>query len=281
MHLSRKFISPYWILLGILPVLLVPNIAFSQSAELAWQVRLTVGEVVWRELPADGQNSPWLPLRAGELINPPAEIETAVGARVELQRAEDSIQAGPESRLTLDGASDNLFTRIRQAAGAIWYKVKSIPERTFEVEGTYLVATVKGTEFKITLGKVGDLLMVTEGVVRASPRAGGEAMDVKRGQSVLATSAGLLLLTPLPDGERSPTAPAPAPDQPAPTPDPQNPPPDTTAPPDSHSGKTGDVHGVNGSEKHNHGGTGGADVRDMHGDSVSGNGGGAKAAGPK
>lgn len=268
-------------MIGILPVLLVPNIAFSQAAELAWQVRLTVGEVVWRKLPADGQDSPWLPLRAGEVIEPPAEIETAVGARVELQREDDSIQAGPESRLTLDGASDNLFTRIRQAAGAIWYKVKSIPERTFEVEGTYLVATVKGTEFKITLGKVGDLLMVTEGVVRASPRAGGEAMNVKSGQSVLGTSAGLLLLTPQPDGERSPTAPAPAPSQPTPTPDPQNPPPDTTTPPDNHPGKTGDVYGVNGTEKHNHGGSKEENVRETHGDSVSGKGGGAKAAGPK
>lgn len=140
--------------------------------------------------------------------------------------------------------------------------MKSVTGRKFEVESRYLVATVKGTEFRIVLGEQGDLLRVLEGVVKATPRGGGESLDVAAGQWVLANASGLLLLVP-PGGEPAGSAPSPVPPEPAP--------PSPEASPTSEDA-TGDVHGVNGEEQHNHSGTKGGDVRDTHGESKSDNG---------
>ena len=232
-----------------------------------WQVHLAGGEVNWRRLPLTSGEALWHQVQSGVFLTPPAEIETAANARVELRRGDDRIRAGADTRLTLEDSPDSLFTRIRQAAGAVWYKVKSFGGRKFEVEGKYLVATIKGTEFEITLGPKGDVLSVTEGVVKASLRGGGgEAMDVAAGQSVLATAAGLVLL-PAPDGgDRAPNPTRPEPAAPESTP---------------NNNRTGDVHGVNGTGNHNHGGTKGVGVRDTHGEARSANGGGTKAQGPK
>ena len=242
----------------------------------SWQVLLAVGEVNWRSLPAAAGDDPWHPLRAGATLSPPAEIETASRARVELWRGEDRIQAGPDTRLTLEDTPGDLPSLIRQAAGTVWYSVKAVAGRKFEVESRYLVATVKGTEFRIVLGSQGDLLAVTEGVVRATPRGVGEGLDVMAGQSVLANASGLLLLLPPPGGDPAPRTPAPPERAPA---SPPSPPAPQESP--SHTGRTGDVHGVNREEQHNHGGQKGAGVRDSHGDPKSENGGGAKAKGPK
>ena len=134
-----------------------------QSAMGNWQVVLAVGEVNWRSLPSTAGDDPWHPLQSGANLAPPAEIETAANARVELMRGEDRIQAGADTRLTLEDSPVGLFSLVRQAAGAVWYRVKSVAGRKFEVEGRYLVATVKGTEFRIILGSQGDLLAVYGG----------------------------------------------------------------------------------------------------------------------
>ena len=236
-----------------------------------WQVRLAVGEVNWRSLPTTADGDSWRPVKPGAILAPPAEIQIAANGRIELWRGEDRIQAGADTRLTLEDSPQDLITLIRQAAGAVWYKVKSVTGRKFEVEGRYLVATVKGTEFRIVLGEQGDLLRVMEGVVKATPRGGGESLDVAAGQWVLANASGLLLLVP-PGGEPAGPAPSPAP------PEPEPPGPETSP---TREGATGDVHGVNGGEQHNHGGTKGGDVRDTHGDPKSDNGSGANAKGPK
>lgn len=259
-----------------------------------WRVDLAVGDVNWRSLPVFAGDGAWQPLRPGAILAPPAEIETSAGSRVELRRGEDLIQAGADTRLTLEDSPGDLITLIRQAAGAVWYSVKSIAGRKFEVEGRYLVATVKGTEFLIMLGPQGDLLRVRMGVVHASRRAGGEGLDVLAGQAVLVTASGLLLMVapgddpvtppppeqtppppiPLeetPPGGAEPTGstPSPASLEPAPS-DPPGP-----AEPPASEESTGDVHGVNGDEQHNHGGEKGEGVSDTHGDSESGNGGGS------
>lgn len=254
-----------------------------------WLVHLAVGDVNWRGLPAATGDGAWQPVQSGAVLAPPAEVETSAEARVELRRGEDWIQAGADTRLTLEDSPGDLITLIRQAAGAVWYRVQSIAGRKFEVEGRYLVATVKGTEFLIMLGTQGDLLRVKEGVVRATPRGGGEGLDIVAGQAVLATASGLLLIV-APGGD--PTVP-PSPEQtppggaepsgstnsptslePAPSdsPDPTDPP--------SNESTTGDVHGVNGEGRHNHGGEKGRGVRGSHGESKSDNGRGARAKGP-
>lgn len=243
-----------------------------QSSSGNWRVHLAVGEVNWRSLPSAAGDDPWHPVQPDAILAPPAEVETAANARIELQRGEDWVRAGADTRLTLEDSPTGLFSLIRQAAGAVWYKVKSVAGRKFEVESRYLVATVKGTEFRVVLGSKGDLLAVTEGVVRATPRGGGEGLDVAAGQSVLATPSGLLLLVPPGGGDHTPPTPSPARPEPAPP---------APGKPQSIEPTTGDVHGVNGEEKHNHGGLTGEGVRESHGKSRSENGGGAKARGPK
>lgn len=269
-------------LVGALLVLPTAGPAWAQTAPIGegqqpqlrnWQVHMATGNVNWRSLPSTAGDDPWHPVRSGTSLAPPAEVKTAANGSVELQRGGDQIRVGADTRLTLEDPHGDLLSLIRQAAGAVWYKVKSVAGRKFEVEGRYLVATVKGTEFRIVLGSKGDLLTVTEGAVRATPRGGGEGMDVAAGQSVLATASGLMLLIPPPGGEPAP------PEPPTPTTPPGPAPPSPPTP--EQKPKTGDMHGVNATEKHNHGGQKGAGVRDTHGDSKSANDGGAKANGPK
>ncbi len=239
------------------------------EASDGWLVTLVEGGADWRPLSARAQSNSWNPLRRGERVEPPAEVETDAEGAVALLRGDDIIRIGPDTRLSLAAAAGPL-TRVKQVAGAIWYRIRTLATRRFEVEGRYLVAAVKGTRFRVVMGPMGDMLSVQEGVVAAAPRGGGRTLDVRAGQAVLATASGIVIVAP-PGGD-GPAAPAGGiPEPPGDGSDVQGP-----------SGRTGKAHDSKSGEKHNHGRDGGGKVSGEHGDNPDrGKGGSGKGRGPK
>ncbi|HUI95880.1 MAG TPA: FecR family protein [Xanthobacteraceae bacterium] len=146
------------------------------DAKALWQVGKSSGEV-W--LTTSGVQPASLTEQA--TLKPGDSIRTGRNGRVLLVRGEESILVAPNSAITVpppknaqtDGTADGQSTTILQQAGSILLQVEKRNVRNFEVETPYLVAAVKGTEFRVTLDRVD----VLKGSV--------EVADVKSGQYAL------------------------------------------------------------------------------------------------
>jgi hypothetical protein len=142
------------------------------AAKGPWQVGKASGEV-W--LTTSGVQP--ASLTDQSTLKPGDSIRTGRNGRVLLVRGQESILVAPNSAITVppakDGTTDGQSTTILQQAGSILLHVEKRNVRNFEVETPYLVAAVKGTEFRVTLDRVD----VVQGSV--------EVADVKSGQYAL------------------------------------------------------------------------------------------------
>jgi hypothetical protein len=161
------------------------------GAKVVWQVGKASGEV-W--LSASGVQPASLTEQA--TLKPGDSVRTGRNGRVLLVRGQESILVAPNSAITIpppkDGEADRQSTTILQQAGSILLQVEKRNVRNFNVETPYLVAAVKGTEFRVSLNRVD----VLQGSVEVADAKSGQYALVMPGQSArVATQGGGLSLS--------------------------------------------------------------------------------------
>jgi FecR-like protein len=163
----------------------------AQDAPPAWQVSKSSGQV-W--LTSSGVQPASLSEQG--TLKPGDSIRTGRNGRVLLVRGQETILIAPNSEITLPAApknaqADGQWTRIIERAGSILLEVDKRKVRNFEVETPYLVAAVKGTQFRVTLDRVD----VLQGSVQVADAQSGQYALVMPGQSAKAggQSGGLSL----------------------------------------------------------------------------------------
>ena len=181
--LRRIEFPPVLIPLAVAAALCAASSARAQEsvapdAKAVWQVGKSSGEV-W--LATSGVQPASLTEQA--TLKPGDSIRTGRNGRVLLVRGQESILVAPNSAITVpppkDGSADGQSTTILQQAGSILLHVEKRNVRNFEVETPYLVAAVKGTEFRVTLNSVD----VLQGSVEVADAKSGQHALVFPGQS--------------------------------------------------------------------------------------------------
>ena len=138
-----------------------------------WQVGKSSGEVwVTTSGVQPASLTDTAKLKAGD------SIRTGRNGRVLLVRGEETILIAPNSIVALPATQkDGSSTTIVQQAGSILLEVEKRNVKHFEVETPYLVAAVKGTQFRVTVDRNDANVAVLRGQV--------EVADVKTGQFAL------------------------------------------------------------------------------------------------
>jgi hypothetical protein len=159
--------------------LLALTSAAGDSSSGEWHVIASTGAVETSMSPDSGD---WRPLSRGQSLPPLSEIRTGRSGRVTLALGESLIIVDPRTRVSLPAAmTEGEPTRVYQENGAARYRVERRPGQKFEVVTPFLVAGVKGTEFKVDVSSRATRVSVLEGIVNvASPFEGRDA-DIHAG----------------------------------------------------------------------------------------------------
>jgi FecR protein len=170
---TKRFLAPS--LLG-LALCLTPA---PTRAEDGWTVSKSSGEV-W----VDSAGAQPVSLTASEILKPGETIRTGQNGRVLLARGEETILIAPNSVVGISAEKkDGMSTTILQRAGSILLEVEKRKENHFEVETPYLAAVVKGTQFRVTVGKSDTRVNVTRGRVEVTDFKTGQHVAVLPGQT--------------------------------------------------------------------------------------------------
>ena len=158
----------------------------------------------WREGVGD-----WRSLSIGTTLIADAEIRTGAASAAVLARGGDTITLAENSQMALPPApTASGFTRIMQSVGTLFFQVEKRPTPHFEVTTPYLVATVKGTTFSVSVAPASATVSVQDGVVGVADTAGGPSIDVTAGLSATAAPGAGMSVSPA----AAPAAPSIAPD---------------------------------------------------------------------
>jgi hypothetical protein len=151
-----------------------------------WTVRSVSGEAQFQK-----GDSAWQPLTGGQSVAEGDAIRTSGNGRVVLARDDESITVAANSSFTVAPAADGMLTTIAQKLGTLMFKVHKRPDRHFEVKTPYLVATVKGTTFTVSVDGGGSAVHVTEGLVQVGNLHGADIMMLRPGETAsIASKAG-------------------------------------------------------------------------------------------
>jgi hypothetical protein len=156
---------------------------------LAWRVGKTSGDV-WVTTSGVQPAS----LADAATVKPGDSIRTGRNGRVLLTRGEEKILIAPNSIIAIpEKSGDAASTTIVQQAGSILLEVEKRDTRTFEVETPYLVAAVKGTQFRVSVDDRTAAVAVMRGQVEVADNKSGRFALVLPGQTarVSAQSGGL------------------------------------------------------------------------------------------
>jgi hypothetical protein len=166
-----KAIGGYF-LLTMLVVVGLGSEALAQDGA-AWRVSKSSGEV-WVTNSDNRQSA----LTTDAVLKPGDSVRTGQNGRVLLVRGEETILVSPNSVIGIPTEKKaGLSTTIIHQAGTILLDVEKRNVKHFSVETPYLAAVVKGTQFRVTVGKDESSVDVLRGQV--------EVTDFKSGQSAL------------------------------------------------------------------------------------------------
>ncbi len=114
-------------------------------------------------------------------------VSTGSQGRTVATSGNDLLRLEPATTITI--GEPKAATIIELLDGTLHVKAgKRHDGDTLSIETQYLVATVKGTEFVVTMTDSGAAVSVTEGVVSVRSTRASDAFDVKPGQTALVSS---------------------------------------------------------------------------------------------
>jgi ferric-dicitrate binding protein FerR (iron transport regulator) len=147
-----------------------------------WTSVMTTFAADEEEEPAHEASAPDLTvLKGGD------RVSTASQGRTVATSGNDLLRLEPETTITI--GEPKAATIIELLDGTLHVKAgKRHDGDTLSIETQYLVATVKGTEFVVTMTDSGAAVSVTEGVVSVRSTRASDAFDVKPGQTALVSS---------------------------------------------------------------------------------------------
>jgi hypothetical protein len=131
-------------------------------------------------------------------LNPGDSIRTGRNGRVLLVRGAETILIAPNSTVGIpESPKEGSSTTIAQQSGSILLEVEKRDLRNFEVNTPYLVAAVKGTQFRVSVSQSGASVEVLRGGVEVADFKSGQHALVLPGQiaKVLARGSGGLSLS--------------------------------------------------------------------------------------
>jgi hypothetical protein len=168
------------------PVLLTAFVLFyTGTAAIAddknniWNISNAFGNV-WVTVGGVEQAS----LSHARTLKPGDSIRTGQNGRALLVRGEEYILISPNSAIEIPRETkQGLLTTIIQRAGSIVLEVEKRNAKHFEVETSLLAALVKGTRFRVTVGKNNSYVDVLRGQVEVSDRKSGQYALIQPGQT--------------------------------------------------------------------------------------------------
>ena len=178
---------PCWVRIACVSLLLlaaqmvrpVSEASAQDVKPLDWQVVKSSGDV-W--LSTSGVQP--VSLSDKETLKPGDSIRTGRNGRVLLVRGEETILIAPNSVVGLpETEKDGSSTTILQQAGSILLDVEKRNVKHFEVETPYLVAAVKGTQFRVSVERNDASVAVLRGEVEVSDFKSGQFALVLPGQT--------------------------------------------------------------------------------------------------
>jgi hypothetical protein len=156
------------------------------AQDAAWHVSKSSGEV-WVTNSGVQKAS----VTAATVLQPGDNIRTGQTGRVLLVRGKESMLISPNSIIGIPKeSSDGMATTIIQRAGTILLDVEKRSVKHFEVETPYLAAVVKGTRFRVTVGKDDAHVDVLRGHVEVSDYKSGQYALIAAGQTAKVSTQG-------------------------------------------------------------------------------------------
>lgn len=150
----------------------------TEAEDASWTVAKVTGEV-WTVTSGAQQVS----LGLDNVLKVGDSIQTGSNGRVLLKRGKESILVAPNSSIGLPSENEgNLSTTILQQAGSILVDVEKRNENHFAIETPSLVAVVKGTQFRVSIGKNNTAVDVLRGKVEVADFKTGQFAYVLPGQ---------------------------------------------------------------------------------------------------
>ena len=173
-------------------------------------------------------------LRAGSVLELPANIRTGRDGAVELRQGATSISVGPETLLEFPALekAGGPIDRVVQPKGNAFYNIGKRPGRKLRVETPFLVGVVKGTQFNVAAQENSTTISLFEGLLEIRSADETDVVDLHAGEiarrdlggsdiSVLKMDGKTIPLPKAPAGTGgNNSAPAPGPQPAAPTPAP-------------------------------------------------------------
>lgn len=139
------------------------------------------------EAPEEQQVASVSPLANAAMLRQDESVATTDQSRTMLTRGHDIIELEPATRI-VDGnrGLDDAMSIIQLIEGTIHIKAaKRTDGGTLSIETQYLVATVKGTKFDVTVTGRGAAVSVTEGVVSVRAIGSSDGVDVTHGRTAV------------------------------------------------------------------------------------------------
>jgi hypothetical protein len=132
------------------------------------------------------------PLANAVMLKPNESVATTGQSRTMLTRGHDIIELDPATRIVEGNRGlDDTMSIIELIEGTIHIRAaKRTDGGTLSIETQYLVATVKGTKFDVTVTDQGAAVSVTEGVVFVRAVGSTDGVDVTHDRTAVVLAGG-------------------------------------------------------------------------------------------
>jgi hypothetical protein len=155
----------------------------------AWQS--VASTFVSEDAEEDEQIASAAPAPSFTMLKPNESAVTGDTGRTVLTRGHDILELEPNSAVTVGETwTEDSTTIVKLLDGTVLVKAaKRTDGGTLSIESTFLVATVKGTEFAVTTTDSGSAVSVFEGVVSVRSTTSNIAVDVTPGRTAIVSAA--------------------------------------------------------------------------------------------
>jgi hypothetical protein len=125
--------------------------------------------------------SKWVPLQRGMAVLDGAAVRTGPDGRMALTRGAETIELDRGTEIVLREGSGRM-TSIVQTSGVLTADVEKRNVQHFSVQTPFAAAVVKGTKFRVAVGRSSAQVVVERGTVQVQDTLNDLVVDIVRGQ---------------------------------------------------------------------------------------------------